>query len=778
MANVKVSAIAQNTSPDSNDLLYVVTSDGSLTSNRSTIADVMKNSTKVIYLGVSDDLQTAVNSASEGDTILLPSGTINIGSDIILNKGISIIGRGPLATILNAVSASTTFFRSSTDNIYIGGMKLVRANTNAGDGIYFDAPATSSFSGENIVFENLWMAWTCGVTGQAAGDGINVRNAGFNARNCLIQLSAVSPNAADQTRGMFHHVNSNNTRDTVCRVFDSRIEVSHGLGDGGVAEEARGFMSWNNGEASNFNTENYLQNVTIIVSANTNTQVEALEIQGTGVVCYVYNSFIQGGTSGSLSQNDVRVSNSANLYLYNTVLANNSFTEIEGWVNRRGIAGFQGIVIDSAQKPRSRSTPTSANANPGGIDLIGGEGADNIVTTTGSGGPGAAVSMILGDGGAANLANTNAVGGRGGDFDFVAGDGASLSVTSGNNTGGRGGNLILRAGVGGNASGGSSNKGGQGGSIYLITGTAGTGSASSGTDGALYLATDSNGTRTGRILIGTSSGLASGSGLCLNNTDLQFSLKSRTMTVSETLTSAVIDFANVIGLRGSNFVCVGSPNIEPSYRGKLLWLVHDATGTTQITLQDKINFPASGLDLGGYNMTMSAGLCMQLIYNDVYQTWEKIGDSRKKNFTLNTLSSTTGNVTSGEDDLWTYTLSGGQLGEQNQSLDYKAWGITGANGTGKRIIYYFGAEPVLDTGVLTENSAAWEITSTIVRSATTIQRIISRFATSSTSFVIYKKTTEDLTGAVVLKITGSSSTSSSNDVQQLGYRLHFYNNNG
>lgn len=792
MANVKVSAIAENTSPDLNDLLYVVTSDGSLTSNRATISNVLKNATNVIQVGTSEaELLTAIATAKNGDAIFLPAGFINIGSDIIINKQIKIIGRGPTATTLNAVSSNTVFFRIGTDNVYIGGLKLVRSNTSASSGISLTAPSTISFSGENIFFEDLWMTWTDGTTGSGSGDGINLKNAGGTIRNCLIQLSAVSPNSTDQSRGIFHQVDSNNTTDTHCNVFDTKVEMTHGAGDGSNQELCRGFMSWNNGSGSNFVTSNYLQNVVLIVRAATNTQTEALEVQGTGVICRVFNSYIDGGNASNTLHYDVRITDSSSLELYNTVMANNKVEDnADQSLSRYGIFNGQGLVIDSASKPGARSTPTRPDTNPGGLNLNGGEGANNLVTTTGSGGLAASVDINLTVGGQADKANTTNVGGQGGYFKAKLGDGAPAIATSGTNIGGPGGYFMFEAGDGGSASGGATlNRGGIGGSIYLITGSGGSGTEANGAPGNIYFATDTRGTRIGRIFVGTSEGsTVAGSGICLSKTDLQFSVATIASTTASGLVDTVVDSNNIlrVGGNGGPFVIATTPNVSVSYSGKLLWLMGNSPANS-VTFQDEVNQPGSQMNLGGYNIQMNSGQAVALIYNTINNRWEKIGDSFKKNFTLNSRIVSSANITTGEDDLLVYDMASSQLGSvgpvngfpiQSHSVDYQAWGMTGSNGTGKRIKFYFGSQAILDTGTISDNSGAWTFRSTIMRSTMTLQECISEFYTSSTSMVVFARTTEDLTTVVRFKVTGSSLTSSSNDVIQRGHRIHYYNNAG
>lgn len=788
MANVKVSAIAENTNPDLNDLLYVVTSDGSLTSNKSTIQNVLKNATNIIRVGTSEaELRTAILNANNGDAIMLPSGIINIGSGFVINKQLKIIGQGQVATIINATSP-LTFFYVTTDGFVVNGIKLTRTNTDNGTGygVRVVAPSNQSFDGENTFISNLWMTWTNGTVGVAAGvGGICFENAGGNILNSLIQLSAVSPDSTDQTIGIFHKVDSNNTLDTTCRVFDTRVEVTHGPGDGGSQELARGFMAWNNAGLSPFKSVNYLQNVVLIVRAATNTQTEAFQNQGYNVNTKVFNSYIDGGYDSNPLHYDIRITKQGSsapvVELYNTVLANNKIEDnADNTLYRYGIFQGQGFSIDSASKPNSRSTPTAPDKNPGGLTLVGGDGADNIVSTSGSGGTGSLFTIKLGNGGQADLANTTAVGGQGGYFNAILGNGASVTVTSGTNVGGPGGYYVIQAGQGGNASGGvTRNVGGIGGTIMLIPGSGGSGTTAVGSDGNIYFGTDTKGTRIGRIFLGTSQGLASGSGLCLRNTDLQLSAISSGSTASSGYNSTIVDSCNIlrVGGFGGSFTLTRTPNIDASYDSKMLYIVGDNTLNT-LTLQDEVFLPGSKLNLGGYNLSMNSGQVVHLMYNKWSGKYEKIGDSFKKNFTIQTVTLNSGNVTTGEDDLLLYNLSSGIIDRVNQSLDYKCWGIVGSNGTGKRIKFYFGSQVILDTNVITENSSAWVFNSTIVRSDNNVQKVISEFYTSSTSFISYVIATENLSSVVQLKVTGSSMTSSSNDVIQTGHRIHFYNTNG
>jgi hypothetical protein len=137
-----------------------------------------------------------------------------------------------------------------------------------------------------------------------------------------------------------------------------------------------------------------------------------------------------------------------------------------------------------------------------------------------------------------------------------------------------------------------------------------------------------------------------------------------------------------------------------------------------------------------------------------------------------TLSVNTNDVsnTSGETDLLTYTLEKETLKYNKEFLEIKAFGTFAANGNSKTIKIYLGSTEIY-TKTTTQNGGSFCINSTIVRTNSATQRIITEFTGSNS----YTTASEDLTTSLILKFTGNSSSSS--DITQNGMLIKLQLNN-
>jgi len=126
--------------------------------------------------------------------------------------------------------------------------------------------------------------------------------------------------------------------------------------------------------------------------------------------------------------------------------------------------------------------------------------------------------------------------------------------------------------------------------------------------------------------------------------------------------------------------------------------------------------------------------------------------------------------TSGETDLLTYTLEKNTIKYNKEFIEIKAFGTFASNGNSKTIKLYLGTTEIYTT-TTTQNGGSFSINSTIIRTNSAAQRIITEFAGSSS----YTTATEDLTTSLVLKFTGNSS--SSGDITQNGMLIKLLLNN-
>lgn len=135
---------------------------------------------------------------------------------------------------------------------------------------------------------------------------------------------------------------------------------------------------------------------------------------------------------------------------------------------------------------------------------------------------------------------------------------------------------------------------------------------------------------------------------------------------------------------------------------------------------------------------------------------------------LNINTSQVGNVDAGEDNLMTFTVPGGSLGTNGDSVKFEAAGTFAATVANKRIRAYFGSTVLFDTGVLALTLAGdWTMTGRIIRTGSGTEVAIVRINTSQTAmlaFATYTAPTETLSGDLVLKVTAEATNT--NDIVQ------------
>ena len=148
---------------------------------------------------------------------------------------------------------------------------------------------------------------------------------------------------------------------------------------------------------------------------------------------------------------------------------------------------------------------------------------------------------------------------------------------------------------------------------------------------------------------------------------------------------------------------------------------------------------------------------------------------------LNTSVTAVGNVTTGEDDLITYSLPANSLQSNGQTVRVQAWGTLAGNANAKTFKFYFGAatgiSAILAPFATATNLIAgqWMLEALIVRTGSSTQTIISRFSqlngtTADTRDIVLDRNlvsaTETDTAAITIKCTGTGTDT--NDVVQSG----------
>ncbi len=130
----------------------------------------------------------------------------------------------------------------------------------------------------------------------------------------------------------------------------------------------------------------------------------------------------------------------------------------------------------------------------------------------------------------------------------------------------------------------------------------------------------------------------------------------------------------------------------------------------------------------------------------------------------------TGNVTTGEDDLLTYTLPANGLGVYGQTIRITAAGIFAANGNTKQVKLYFGATAIVTGTSYAYNDKTWQFVCIVQRKAAAVGVASGVYSTSDTTNgpAVHNRTalTVDNTAAVIIKVTGEA-TSTGDIIQDI-----------
>ena len=141
------------------------------------------------------------------------------------------------------------------------------------------------------------------------------------------------------------------------------------------------------------------------------------------------------------------------------------------------------------------------------------------------------------------------------------------------------------------------------------------------------------------------------------------------------------------------------------------------------------------------------------------------------------LSSTTGvgNITTGEDDLMSYTCPASTLGADGDSYEFEFSGSFAATANNKRVRIKYGGTTMLDTTALLINSGNWFCFGRIIRTGAATQRYYVEFSTDNALLVATAKTgtaAETLSGTVTLKATGEATATDDIRNETLHVRWH------
>jgi len=124
-----------------------------------------------------------------------------------------------------------------------------------------------------------------------------------------------------------------------------------------------------------------------------------------------------------------------------------------------------------------------------------------------------------------------------------------------------------------------------------------------------------------------------------------------------------------------------------------------------------------------------------------------------------------GNVTTGEDDLYTYTTEANIFGTNGDNIKGQYSGTTAANANNKTFKFYFAGTNILNSGALALNDKNWKFTYELIRVSATVVRYSVQFdyeGNTATVLEVGELTGLTLSGTNILKITGEATAT--NDI--------------
>lgn len=135
---------------------------------------------------------------------------------------------------------------------------------------------------------------------------------------------------------------------------------------------------------------------------------------------------------------------------------------------------------------------------------------------------------------------------------------------------------------------------------------------------------------------------------------------------------------------------------------------------------------------------------------------------------LNVTTTNVGNVTTGTDDLMSYTVPANTLSTNGQLLRVTAWGSTANNAAAKTVTMECGTQQIMTQALTANLAGTWRIVAYVVRTGVATQDIFAELLQLTT--IVHKQTatagTQDETAAITIKCTGTAT--STDDIVQDG----------
>lgn len=143
---------------------------------------------------------------------------------------------------------------------------------------------------------------------------------------------------------------------------------------------------------------------------------------------------------------------------------------------------------------------------------------------------------------------------------------------------------------------------------------------------------------------------------------------------------------------------------------------------------------------------------------------------------INVNTTEVGNITTGEDDLISYTLPADGLSSVSKGVRITAWGTGANNANAKTIKMYVGGTEITTAALLANNNQSWLMTALVFNTGTDTQDFystIERNTAAATDVAVRTSGTLTLTdsGAIIIKSTGTGTAT--NDIIQKGMLVEF-----
>ena len=137
-----------------------------------------------------------------------------------------------------------------------------------------------------------------------------------------------------------------------------------------------------------------------------------------------------------------------------------------------------------------------------------------------------------------------------------------------------------------------------------------------------------------------------------------------------------------------------------------------------------------------------------------------------------------GNVTTGEDDLITYTLPASAFSAAGKGVQITAWGTSANNANAKTLKLYFGTSAILTNALTVSIAGVWRIEANVFSTGVDAQDYVAQLVTTGTAGVALNdieagSLTQDDGATIAIKCTGDATAT--NDIVQEGQLVTFFN---